>query len=399
MSLALRTVLTPYRRLLATPGALGFTLTGLVARMPISMVGIGTVLLVEDATGSYGTAGAVAAALPLAGAVAQPRVAQLVDRLGQRRVTRPALAVHVAGLLALVGLAGAGAAPWTYFVAAVLAGASMPPVGAMVRARWSNLLGGTPLLAPAFSFESVLDEVIFIVGPVLVTVLATGVSTPLGLLAATAFALVGTLGFLSLRRTEPAPSPLGSTPGRSALRVPAVVVLSVVSVALGALFGAVEVATVAVADESGTAVAAGPLLAVFALGSLLAGVLVGARSWGTPLQVRFRLGVTGLALGLVPTVVAPSLPVLGAVLFVAGLAIAPTIISAFALIEALAAPGTLTEALTWASTGLGVGIAVGSSVTGQVVDLAGGQQAYVVAIGSGALAAALAWATARWLRG
>jgi MFS family permease len=147
-------VLRAYRDVLAVSGARFFVLAGAVARLPMSMLGIGIVLLVEQATGSYGMAGAVAATYGVAQSVATPPLACAVDRHGQARTMRPAITVHVAGLLLLVGLGLWSAPTWTFFVAAVVMGSTIGSVGSLVRARWSYALEGDERrLHTAYSLE------------------------------------------------------------------------------------------------------------------------------------------------------------------------------------------------------------------------------------------------------
>jgi len=133
-------MLTTYRRILAVPGALLFSATGLVGRLPISMQGLGIVLLVVDATGSYAYAGAVAGATTVANAAATIFQGRALDRLGQYRVL-PALIVTWGTALALLIAAVHGEWPrWSVFALAIVAGLMLPPVGTCVRARWSYVL-------------------------------------------------------------------------------------------------------------------------------------------------------------------------------------------------------------------------------------------------------------------
>src|SRR5215218_6732397 len=159
-------------------------MAGFVARLSISMRALGAVLMVSQLTGSYGLAGAVAAAALLGEAVAAPRLGRLVDRYGQRRALLVGLAVHSAGTLALVISAQVAAPSWVLLATAALSGAAALQVGSLVRARWSALVGGSPALEPAFALESTLDELIFVLGPALVTALALGVAPSAGLLGA-----------------------------------------------------------------------------------------------------------------------------------------------------------------------------------------------------------------------
>src|SRR5262249_3731714 len=182
----------PYLDVLRLPGAVGFSSAGFVARMPMSMFGLGTVLLIAALTGRYGLAGAAAAvgSVGIAGGAAP--FAKLSDRDGQRRVLRPQVTVFAAATAALMVLAEARAPLAAVAISSLLAGATMPSMGPMVRARWSALLGGTAQLHTAFSLESVADEIIFMVGPVVVALLATDVYPAAGLAAALLLCLVGT---------------------------------------------------------------------------------------------------------------------------------------------------------------------------------------------------------------
>jgi MFS family permease len=387
-------MLGAYRQVLRVPGSVAFASAGLVARLPVSMQTLGTVLLVADTTGSYALAGSVSATLAVAQALLAPVLGRLVDRHGQARVLLPALVVHTLGAAALIAAAAAGLPDWTLFPAAAVWGGSFAQAGALVRSRWAHALGGSPLLATAFSLESVLDEVVFVVGPVLVTTLATQVAPAVGVGAAWAFAAVGSLALAALRRTEPPAHPVTGR-GPSALRLAGLRVMIVVGLALGGIFGSVEVATVAFTDERGTPGSAGIVLALLAMGSLLSGLGYGAVSWRTPPARRFVLGVAGLALVTVPLLAGGTVPVLAVLVFLAGFAISPALIAGFALLEQVVPASSRTEGLTWFSTGVGLGIAVAAAVTGQVVDAAGARASFGVTVASGLLAALIALAGAR----
>ena len=387
-------MLGAYRQVLRVPGAVAFAAAGLIARFPLSMQTLGTVLLVADSTGSYALAGAVSATLAAAQALFGPVLGRFVDRHGQARVLLPALAAHTAGAAALIACALADLPSWTLFPAAALWGGSFAQAGSLVRSRWAHALGGSPLLATAFSLESVLDEVVFVVGPVLVATLATQVSPVVGVVAAWAFAAVGSVALAMLRRTEP---PARRETGRapSALRLAGLRVLIVVGLATGGIFGSVEVATVAFTDERGSPGAAGIVLALLATGSLLSGLAYGTVGWRVPAARRFVLGVGVLALATVPLLAAGTVPALAVLIFLAGFAISPALIAGFGLLEELVPAGSRTEGLTWFSTGLGLGVAVAASIAGQVVDASGARAAFGVTVAAGVLAALTALAGAR----
>lgn len=391
-------MLAPYRAIFAAPGSKGFSAAGAVGRMPISMLGIGIVTMISQVTGRYGLAGGLTATLALAAATFGPRVSRLVDRYGQRRVLRPAAAVTVAAVAALVGCVRLGAPEWTYFGCAAAAGAT-PSLGSMVRARWAEAHRGSPLLHTAYSYESVVDEVCFIVGPVVSIGLSTGWFPEAGPMLAALCLAGGVLSLTAQRATEPAPHPREAhRAGGSALRSAGLRVLVLTFVATGAVFGAVDVVTVAFAQSLGHRAAASAVLAAYALGSCGAGVVFGLLKPRRSAARRFLLGVCAMALSMIPLQLVGDLPELGLALFLSGLSVAPTMVTAMALVEQLVPRARLTEGMTWTSAGLAVGVALGSSAAGTVVDAAGPAAGYAVPLGAGVLAAAVAFPGYRRLR-
>jgi MFS family permease len=383
-------VLKTYRSLLSIPHARAFVLAGFVARLSISMRALGVVLMVSSLTGSYGLAGAVAAAALLGEAVAAPRLGRLVDRYGQRRTLLMSLTVHSIGTLALVISAQLSAPNWMLLATAALSGAAALQVGSLVRARWSALVGGSSALEAAFALESTLDELIFVLGPVLVTALALGVAPGAGLLGALVLTIVGSLALALQRRTEPAPAGVRDQSERSAISTPGLRVLVATFVAAGAIFGTLDVAMVAFAGQVGAPAAAGPLLALVAAGSLLAGLAYGTRGWRWPLEKRFVASVIVLWGGTVPLVFVPSVALMAPAATLAGVAIAPTLIAGFTLVQKLVPSGALTEGLNWTITALGVGAAVGTWTAGIIADSAGGRIAFLVAVFAGGTAVIMA---------
>ena len=246
----------PYLQVLRTPHALPMVLAAFIGRLPLSMVGLGCVLLVAAETGSYGLGGAVAAAGAVTTALAGPVLGRLADTHGQRRVLLPVLAVFVAVGRDLPLRGASDDWPlWIVFVSAGLAGACIPPVSSMIRVRWTHLLRGSHRLPTALAMESVVDEFVFIVGPVLVTFLSTTGHATSGVVTAFALAAVGSLLFAAQGRTEPPPVPHEHRNGPSAMRVRGLRVLFVVGAAVGAILGTLEIALVAFADEDGRQVA------------------------------------------------------------------------------------------------------------------------------------------------
>lgn len=395
-------MLSTYRAVLAHPGAVAFTSAGALARLPISTIGIAIVLMAEAVYGSYGLGGRVSAVYVVTHAICSPQLARLVDRYGQARVMRPAITVGGLGVAALI-VVGVLALPqvWLY-PAAVVAGSGIGSIGALVRARWSYLLPDPREIHTAFSLEAVLDETVFVVGPIVATLLATSVHPVAGLVLPLVALLLGGFLFLAQRATEPPPTPRASGGSRPrephVLRSGGLVAISLVFACIGGIFGATDVATIAFAKEQGAPGAAGPVLGVFAAGSLIAGLVFGARHWVGPQWRRFVLGVLPLAAGTALFVLVTSLPMLAVVMFVVGMTIAPTLVTGNGLIRELVPARQLTEGLTWAGTAMGVGVSIGSSVAGARIDVAGSHGGFEIVVAAAVLAVVTVVAAIRPLR-
>lgn len=382
---------TGYAALLRIPGVRGFSAAGFVGRLPIAMVNIGTVLLVQDRRGSYALAGLVTAASPLGSALMSPQVSRLVDRYGQGRVLPLQLAASMAGLVALVLLAGTTAPAVLLVAAAALSGGMFPQVGSCVRARWNAVLtrtGRDAEVPQAYAWESVVDEVVFVVGPLLVVACAA-LDPALGLLVAALLASAGTLTFAAQGSTQP-PVHLTAVGSRSALTFAGMPALVLSSACVGAVFGSIEVAMVAFAGDRGAASAAGWLLALLAVGSAVSGLVYGARHWPSPLPRRYLLALLMLAVGCVPLLLAPSVPLMAPAALLAGLAISPTIIASFGLVDQLVPPAGRTEGFTWVTSGIGLGMAAGSAAAGVLADGPGARVAFAVSVAGGLGAAVVA---------
>ncbi|MEU6576312.1 MFS transporter [Streptomyces sp. NPDC046805] len=376
---------SPYRALFAAPGTKGFCAAGLLGRMPLSMTGIGVVTMISQLTGRYRLAGALSATIALSAAAIGPQISRLVDRYGQRRVLRPATLVAIMAATSLLLTAHFGGPEWVLFVCAAGIG-SVPSLGAMVRSRWAALYRGTPLLHTAYSLESVVDEVCFILGPIISIGLSTTWFPEAGPLLAACFLATGVFWLTAQRATEPLPHPRGHASGGSALRSAGLQVLVGTFAATGAIFGSVDVVTVAFADERGHKGVASVVLALYAAGSCVAAVVFGLLRFSGAPERRWLLGVCAMAVSMIPLLLVGDLPFLAVALFAAGLTIAPTMITTMSLIEEHVPRAKLTEGMTWVSTGLAVGVALGSSVAGWVIDAAGAHAGYGVPAVSGAVA-------------
>ncbi len=394
-----RTVFSPYSQLFTVPGARAFSFAGWLARLPMPMIGLGAVLLVAGETGSYGLAGAVAGTLALSGSVFSPLWARAMDRRGQGAVLRLSMAGYLGFGGAFVAVVMAGAAHWLWFLLAALTGATGPNIGSMVRARWAHALEAGPRQT-AFAFESVVDEVVFVVGPPLVTLLATLVAPPAGMLTGLVIAGAGGLWLAGLRATEPPPHPSGSesTARWSSALSPSLLVVAVAYLGIGAVFGAMDVVVVGFSQAQGAPALAGVALACYAAGSLVAGLVYGVVRPPGSLARRFVGCVLAFAVAAQLLLGVDSLGVLVPAAFLAGLSVAPALVSGMSLVESRVSRSALTEALAWTTTGLTLGVTAGSALAGAAVDAWGAEHAFVVPAVAAGAAGVLALAGAPLLR-
>ena len=394
-----------YLDLLRMPGALVFFIATIFGRIPQSMRPVGTILLIEMLTGSYGLAGGVGATITLVAAVASPRLGALTDRYGARPVLLWTLLAHVTGIVGLVLAIYADLHAVVFFILAAAIGLSTVPFPSLSRARWAARLGSGPALEKAYALESMANELGFIVGPIIVVPLAVGIAPPAGLLAVIAFVGVASV---TLAIQEPSDRHEVRTGTADLARNAAegsVIANRGVQVLIGALFclglilGAVELLVVAFAEAKGSPGAASYVMAVFALGSMVSAVVVGSRSWATPPQQRFVVSAVGLTLGTIPILLASTIPWMAVAVFLTGMGIAPTMIAANTVVESLAPRHRLTEAFAWLGSETATGIAIGTIIVGVVIDELGTRGGQAVAVVAGVLAATVVLVGAGTLKG
>lgn len=356
-----------------------------VARLTIGINGLAVVLFLREERGSFAVAGLVAGAMALGTGLGAPLQGRLVDRIG-RRVLLPVAAGHASWLVALVVL-GHTAVPAVVLAACALAaGASMPPVSSVLRSLYPTLLTGRPeLVRAAFALDSVVTELLFVAGPLLVAVLVVVLAPEAALLVSAATVVAGTAAFLALlpsvaRETDAAGRgrALG---GPGALASPGLVTLILTMLPFGVAFGMVEVVLPAFARAHGDPGMAGLLLAVWSVASAAGGLLYGLRAAEGALEdVHLALAVA-VPVVFLPLALAPSELVMALVLLPAGLPIAPLIATRNELAGQLAPEGAATEAYTWVLMAMVGGIALGAGLAGVLVDEAGWRTAAGVAAG------------------
>jgi MFS family permease len=375
----------PYREIFRAPGAKGFAAAGFVARMPMAMAPIGIVAMLSQTHGEYWLAGTVSATYALTNALLAPQISRLVDRLGQSRVVVPATIISTVAFAFMIAAAHLDWAIWTLFLSALLA-ATAPSMPALVRARWTELFRDRPELTTAFAFESAADELVYIAGASLSVGLAVALFPEAGMIANTIFLGLGTAAFILQRSTEPRVRPVAHGAGGSAIRQRPVQVITFALIFIGAIFSAAEVSSVAITKDLGQPGAASLVIGVYAAGSFIVGLVLGALPLKAPLERQLLVAVSTIAITAIPLLYADTVPLLAFAVFVSGVAISPTFITAFGLIERRVPESMLTEGVTWVMTGIGIGMAAGAFATGWVVDTFGARNGFWVSVVSGAIA-------------
>ncbi|MEU2429826.1 MFS transporter [Streptomyces sp. NPDC007861] len=376
-----------YAEILKAPHAARLLAGTLVGRLPNATAHIAIVLFTRAEGGSYTLAGALAAVYGLATAIGQPLLGRLVDLYGQPRVQLPAAAVSALAM-ALLAASGIAALPAAYAAVAV-AGLFTPPLEGGLRALWPGVLGHREdRVHTAYAMDAVAQEVMFTIGPLLVTLLVTLWSPAAALLVINA---VGVAGALSVVVSEPSRS-WRSAPREAhwlgALRSPGLLALLGSFFFVGLALGSITVAGVAYADDHGSDAVYGWLMAALGLGALVGGAVYGARQWAGAPERRLRVIVGLLALGYLPLALTPGVPAMTALAAVSGVFLAPALACAFIVVDRHAPRGTVTEAFSWIVTTFGVGAAAGTAAAGPAVELGGTATGFAVA-GAGGIAALL----------
>lgn len=372
----------PYRELLTTPGVMGLAIASSIARLPLAMFGIGIITMLVQQTGLYWLAGSVAGTFTLANAIAGPQISKLVDKQGQSRVLPFVTAFSIGMLLALIIAVYMSAPTLLLFIFAALAG-TMPSMPAMIRARWTQLFRGKPQLHTAFSLDTVLTELAFIIGPPLAIGLSTRFFAEAGPLVAVLLLITGVTAFLLQRETEPKVVVRIRRSAGSTLLIPGVGTIVLALLAMGVIGGSIDVAVVAFANAQGWPASASFILAAYALGSMISGLMFGALRVSLSIEKQFFVGVLVTSVTAVLPIFSPDVYILSVMLFVAGMSFAPTMVVVMNLGTIIVPPYRLTEGLTWMTTGISIGVALGSVLAGMVIDVYGARAGFSVAIVSG----------------
>ncbi|AYL35175.1 MFS transporter [Streptomyces fungicidicus] len=367
---------TGYLEILRARHATRLLVGTLVGRLPNVTAAIAIVLFVRAGGGTYSLAGGLAAVYGVANAVGQPVLGRLVDLRGQPRVQLPAA---VLSALAMALFAFVGTEPRAVAYGAVTAaGLFTPPLEGGLRALWASVLPREDHVHRAYAMDAVAQEVMFTVGPLLVTVCASLWSPGAALVVLNA---IGVLGALSVVVSPPSRA-WRSAPREAhwlgALRSRGLLALLAAFLCVGVALGSITVAAVGYADEHGGDQVYGWLMAGIGLGALVGGAVYGARQWAGEPARRLRVLVALLAVCYLPLMLTPGVVAMTLLTVVAGVFLAPAIACAFVLVDRHAPRGTVTEAFSWLVTTFTVGASVGTGLTGPVIEVGGAVWGFAV---------------------
>ncbi|MFF1543234.1 MFS transporter [Streptomyces sp. NPDC058291] len=369
----------------------------LVGRLPNATAAIAIVLFVRAQGGTYSLAGALAAVYGLANAVGQPSLGRLVDVYGQPRVQLPAALVSA---LAMAGFAFAGVDPPPVAYAAVAAaGLFTPPLEGGLRALWPAVLRREDQVHTAYAMDAVAQEVMFTVGPLLVTVCVSVWSAQAALLVLNGLGVLGALWVVASPPSRAWRSDPREAHWLGALRSPGLLALLGAFLFVGVALGSITVASVPYADDHGGDAVYGWLMAALGLGALAGGVVYGARQWAGAPERRLRGLVAALAVCYLPLTLTPGAVAMVALTALSGVFLAPALACAFVIVDRHAPRGTVTEAFSWLVTTFTVGASVGTGLAGPVVEAGGAVWGFAVPGAAGAVSLVVLLATGRVMAG
>ncbi len=393
-----------YRALLRIVGP-AYILVAFLGRIPLAMSQLGVLVLVSSELDSYGTGGAAAGILAIANAIGSPIAGALADRIGQRPVVLVQSLVGAAGLATVVLVTDPDASRALIFTAAGVTGFAMPQVGPLARVRWRPITRDAGdqrrLVDAAFSYEGAADEASFVLGPALIGVLAI-IAAPAGALLSAAVVLAVFGSWFAVHWTSELVAKRSTTDGSGTSTEPlwsvAFAVLVLAQLCIGTIFGSVQTGTAVLARAEGHAGSAGLIHAVLGIGSVTAGLAITALPERILYATRMLVAAVGLLVLSAPLLLVDSIPALVGVIALLGFAVAPYMISNFALAGILVPVHRVGTAMTLLAGATGIGYALGASIAGRLADDGGHTPAFAVTVGAAGAAVLLAAVANRALR-
>ncbi|HTU31120.1 MAG TPA: MFS transporter [Solirubrobacteraceae bacterium] len=378
-----------YRPLVAVPGFPRLLLSAVAGRMPLGMASLSILLTLRASTHSFATAGIAVGGFAVAQATMSPLAGGMIDRFGMRRVLLPCAAVQATALTVLVAASDAHASSAVLVVLAAASGASMPPVSACSRMLWPRVTPDRATRDAAYALDSIAQEIVWTTGPLVVGAIAGLASPRLAVLTAAAVSLVGTTLFATAPATRRVHRGRGGGALRAVLQCRPLQILFMVDLLLGLQLGVVEVGLPALAIHEGSHGAAGILLSLWSIGSLVGGLLYGARHWGSSSERQLAMLLLGSAAVTVPLAIAWDLPSAFVLAAIAGVCGAPLFSRLYSLVGDHAPESATGTAFSWNTAALVAGIAGGSALAGISVSDLGVRAPFLLSAGFGAVAAAM----------
>ncbi len=373
---------SPYRKLFAVPGALRFSIAGSIARLPISMTLLSITFVIVHVKHSYTLAGTVSTGAALISTVFSPTWSRYADRLGQRKVLRFTIPFYIIFDLIFLVAISKHAPTYIWMSAIFLAEIFLPNVGGLVRRRWLWVLSeDRVMINTAYSYEALMDEIIFIIGPLVASSAATFISPAAGMIMGFSFMAVGTTLFISQRSTEPPPFKKDESGKHGlVLAMPVVQAVFLPFIFLGAFFSSTGLAVVGYAQQHHHAAFTGLVLAIWAAGSGIAAIFNGSVKWRLKDASRFRINLAVILVLSLPFFFIHSMVMLTIALFLSGVGVAPLIVSGYNVAEKSVPPEKVTETLSWVIAGLSLGSALPGTLTGHIIDSQGASKAFIVPV-------------------
>lgn len=381
-------MLSKYRQVFAGNTAWRFSTAGFIARLPISMVGIGVLMYVEAERGSYAIAGAISGSISIAAAIGGPLSSRLIDKLGQHRVLPIQILIIAISSIALVVLIPSNVPAPFLFIFSVASGLAYPSIGALVRSRWTALLVSGPILLTAFSIESIIDELIFIVGPTIAATTSVKIHPAAPQVIAIFLLAGGGLWLASMRNSEPPVNTQQGKPGKPVIFQNGLIYLWGVHVASGMFFGAVETCIIAFTKLAGQPIYGGVVIALWSFGSLVGGIVYGGWHFKSPLHKQLIVVSFLLVPATTAMVFVNSIFMLALLTIAAGIGVSPLLIASAAITQRRSPVGRTTEAIASMYAGIGLGFAFALAMAGWLIDNRGTSYAFAL----GALAALITFA-------
>lgn len=356
-----------YRKLFDTPTEAFLVTSGIFARLPNAMTGIGIIVMLAEQRDEYWQAGLISGAFILSNALFSPLISKLADRFGQSRVLQIFTTLNILMLIILISAAHYNASFPQLLSIAVLSGLA-PNITAMIRVRWIYIITDNNKLHTALSLDAVLTELTFIIGPPLAIGASISFFPAAGLVVSILLLILGTTGLILQKSTEPSPFKKSSSADDENTLSPALWIIISILMAMGVTGGTIDIAVLAFSKQQGWPTAAIYILAAYALGSMITGLFFGSVKIYMRLDNQFFIAV-------VLTGVTASLPLLSfniytmaVMVFIAGMSFAPTMVIMMSLGAVIIPKKNITEGFTWMSTGVSVGVASGAGVSGVIVD-------------------------------